>query len=51
MNFNKRNRKSNAMLYLYAAYLSFMLILLFHYAAIMNAKIEIEALTMNEIIE
>ena len=32
-------------------FLSFYLFLLFHNAAIMNERIEIEALTMNEIIE
>ena len=44
----KRNRKSNTMLYLYAAYLSFIEILLFHNAVIMNERIEIGELTMNE---
>ena len=39
------------MLHLYAASLSFILVLLFHNAGIINERIEIEALTMNEIIE
>ena len=40
------------MFYLYVAFLFFMLVLLlFHNAAITNERIEIEALTMNEIIE
>ena len=43
--------KLRLLLYLYTAYLSFILVLVFHNAAIMNEKIEIQALTMNEIIE